>query len=178
MSKAGNRISILLLVGLLPLASASLGAVERITGFSPGDTVTIRAAEAWEDEKPDIIHFNGDFQLEARDWYLSADQATLYGKLDDPETVVISGSPAQILLDTISKGQATIINGHAERIVYQRRSNSIRMEGNAFISRNGHSMSGGEIEYNIETDHLSAGGDGGVHIEVKPDKDGQKKSRG
>jgi lipopolysaccharide export system protein LptA len=41
------------------------------------------------------------------------------------------------------------------------------MEGNAFISRNGHSMSGGEIEYNIKTDHLSAGGDGGVHIEIK-----------
>ena len=56
------------------------------------------------------------------------------------------------------------------------RSNSIRMEGNAFISRNGHSMSGGEIEYDIDTDHLSAGGDGGVHIEVKPDA--QKKSRG
>ena len=167
---------------IIPVAAQgvpeSLAVEDRFSGFSSEDTLTIRSPEARMDEEPDIIHFEGGFELRAENWYLSSDHATLYGKLDDPETVVISGSPAQILLDTISRGQATIINGHAERIVYQRRSNSIRMEGNAFISRNGHSMSGGEIEYNIETDHLSAGGDGGVHIEVKPDKDGQKKSRG
>jgi hypothetical protein len=32
-------------------------------------------------------------------------------------------------------------------------------------------MSGGEIEYDIENDHLRAGGDGGVHIKVIPDKE-------
>jgi lipopolysaccharide transport protein LptA len=159
-------------------APALLAAEERISGFSSGDTLTIRSPEARMDEEPNIFHFEGGFELRATDWYLSSDHATLYGKLDDPETVVISGSPAQILVNTISNGQATTINGHAERIVYQRRSNSIRMEGNAFISRNEHSMSGGEIEYDIEQDHLSAGGDGGVHIEVKPDMDSQKKSRG
>jgi lipopolysaccharide transport protein LptA len=159
-------------------APALLAAEERITGLSSGDTLTIRSPEARMDEEPNIFHFEGGFELRATDWYLSSDHATLYGKLDDPETVVISGSPAQILVNTISNGQATTINGHAERIVYQRRSNSIRMEGNAFISRNEHSMSGGEIEYDIEQDHLSAGGDGGVHIEVKPDMDSQKKSRG
>ncbi len=168
---------------IIPIATQGfvpdlLAAEERISGFSSGDTITIRSPAARMDEEPNIFHFEDGFELRAKDWYLSSDHATLYGKLDDPETVVISGSPAQILLDTIFNGQATIINGHAERIVYQRRSNSIRMEGNAFISRNGQSMSGGEIEYNIETDHLSAGGDGGVHIEVKPDKGGQKKSRG
>jgi lipopolysaccharide transport protein LptA len=159
-------------------APALLAAEERISGLSSGDTLTIRSPEARMDEEPNIFHFEGGFELRATDWYLSSDHATLYGKLDDPETVVISGSPAQILVNTISNGQATTINGHAERIVYQRRSNSIRMEGNAFISRNEHSMSGGEIEYDIEQDHLSAGGDGGVHIEVKPDMDSQKKSRG
>jgi lipopolysaccharide transport protein LptA len=159
-------------------APALLAAEERISGLSSGDTLTIRSPEARMDEEPNIFHFEGGFELRATDWYLSSDHATLYGKLDDPETVVISGSPAQILVNTISNGQATTINGHAERIVYQRRSNSIRMEGNAFISRNEHSMSGGEIEYDIEQDHLSAGGDGGVHIEVKPNMDSQKKSRG
>ena len=167
MSKAGNRISILLLVGLLPLASASLGAVERITGFSPGDTVTIRAAEAWEDEKPDIIHFNGDFQLEARDWYLSADQATLYGKLDDPETVVLSGSPALIVVNSKVQGKSQAVTGEAARIVYQRDSNSIRMEGGASLTRDDNTMQGGEIEYDIENDRLRAGGDDGVHISLK-----------
>ena len=152
-------------------APALLAAEERITGFSSGDTLTIRSFDARMDEDPNIFHFGGGFELRAKDWYLSSDHATLYGKLDDPETVVISGSPAQILINTISYGETSTINGQAEHIIYQRRSNSIRMEGSAFISRDEHSISGGEIEYDIENDHLSAGGDGGIYIEVRPHKE-------
>ena len=155
------------------VAPALLAAEERITGFSSDDTLTIRSPGARMDEEPGVVHFEGGFELRARDWYLSSDHATLYGKLDDPETVVISGSPAQIMVSTISHGKKTTINGEAERIVYQRNSNSIRMEGNASISRDEHTMSGGEIEYDIEQDHLRAGGDGGVHIEVRPDPESQ-----
>jgi lipopolysaccharide transport protein LptA len=93
----------------------------------------------------------------------------LYGKLDNPETVVVTGSPAQILVNTVSGGQISTINGEAERIVYQRSTNSIRLEGNASLSRDEHTMSGGEIEYDIDKDHLRAGGDGGVHILIMPD---------
>ena len=152
-------------------APALLAAEERITGFSSGDTLTIRSFDARMDEDPNIFHFGGGFELRAKDWYLSSDHATLYGKLDDPETVVISGSPAQILINTISNGETSTINGQAENIIYQRRSNSIRMEGSAFISRDEHSISGGEIEYDIENDHLSAGGDDGIYIEVIPHKE-------
>jgi lipopolysaccharide transport protein LptA len=164
------------LLMIIPFATqgvtpALLAAEERITGFSSDDTLTIRSPGARMDDEPDVVHFEGGFELRARDWYLSSDHATLYGKLDDPETVVITGSPAQIMVNTISHGQTTTINGEAERIVYQRNSNSILMEGNASISRDEHTMSGGEIEYDIEKDHLRAGGDGGVHIEVKPHKD-------
>ena len=152
-------------------ASALLAAEERITGFSSGDTLTIRSFDARMDEDPNIFHFGGGFELRAKDWYLSSDHATLYGKLDDPETVVISGSPAQILINTISNGETSTINGQAEHIIYQRRSNSIRMEGSAFISRDEHSISGGKIEYDIENDQLSAGGDGGIYIEIRPHKE-------
>ncbi len=159
---------------IIPIATQGfapdlLAAEERIPGFSSGDTLTIRSPEARMDKEPNIFHFAGGFELRAKDWYLSSDHATLYGKLDDPETVVISGSPAQILVNTISGGQATTITGRAEQIVYQRSTNSIRMEGNAFISRDEQSMSGDEIEYDIENDHLSAGGDGGVRIEIRPE---------
>ena len=152
-------------------APALLAAEERITGLSSGDTLTIRSLDARMDEDPNIFHFGGGFELRAKDWYLSSDHATLYGKLDDPETVVISGSPAQILINTISNGETSTINGQAEHIIYQRRSNSIRMEGSAFISRDEHSISGGEIEYDIENDQLSAGGDDGIYIEIRPHKE-------
>jgi lipopolysaccharide transport protein LptA len=148
----------------LPLPAAE----ERITGLSSGDTLTIRSTEARMDEQPDIVHFDGGFELRATDWYLLSDHATLYGKLDDPETVVVSGSPAQILVNTVSHGQTSTINGEARKIVYQRSTNSILMEGDASLSRDEHTMSGGEIEYDIEKDHLRAGGEGGIHIEVRP----------
>ena len=165
--------SLLIIIPIITqgFAPALLAAEERITGFSSGDTLTIRSFDARMDEDPNIFHFGGGFELRAKDWYLSSDHATLYGKLDDPETVVISGSPAQILINTISNGETSTINGQAEHIIYQRRSNSIRMEGSAFISRDEHSISGGEIEYDIENDHLSAGGDGGIYIEVRPHKE-------
>jgi lipopolysaccharide transport protein LptA len=147
----------------------SLSAAEnRISSFSSGDTLTIRSAGARMDELPDIFHFDGGFELRASDWSLSSDQATLYGKLDDPETVVLSGSPAMIRVRTVADDQPAMINGEADQIIYQRSSNSIRMLGNAYISRNENSMTGGQIEYDIESDHLSAGGEGGVQIEVMP----------
>jgi len=153
----------------LSLMPPPLAAQDRIAGFSAGDTLTIRSAGARMDELPDIVHFEGGFELRASDWSLVSDNATLYGKLDDPETVVISGSPASILVNTVSHGQTSTISGQAERIVYQRDSNSIRMEGNASIARDTHSMNGSEIEYDIDTDHLSAGGTNGVYIKILPD---------
>lgn len=153
-------------IGMIPVLEA---AEERISGFSPEDTLTIRSADARMDEQPGIMHFDGNFELRASDWSLSSDQATLYGKLDDPETVVINGSPALILLNTNAGGEPSVINGRARQIVYRRNTNSILMEGEASLSRGEHTMSGEEIEYDIDTDRLRAGGPGGVRIRVEPE---------
>jgi len=169
MFRISYRITAILLIILAGTDCSLLAAENRLAGFSSDDTLTIQATEARMDELPDIVHFDGGFELRASDWSLSSEQATLYGKLDDPETVIISGSPAMILVQTFSDGQPATINGRADQIVYQRSSNSIRLQGNAFISRDEHSLTGGRIEYDIERDHLSAGGPGGVQIEVIPE---------
>lgn len=162
------RLLLIIPIALLSVAGSLFAAGERLPGFSSGDTLTIRSSEARMDELPDIIHFAGGFELQAKDWYLSSEQATLYGKLDDPETVEITGTPAQILVNARIQGRYSIVNGEALRIVYERSTNSIRMEGNASLSRDGHTINGGDIEYDIGNDLLSAGGDGGVHIKVMP----------
>ena len=170
MRQAENINRILFLI-IWPVLSSPLPAAgERLSGFSSGDTITIRSTEAWEDEEPDIIHFSGNFELKASDWYLSADLATLYGKLDDPETAVLTGSPAIILVNTQSRGEIQTISGEAERIVYNRDTNSLRMEGAASLTREDNTMQGGEIEYDIEEDRIRAGGSEGVHIKVRPEK--------
>ena len=81
---------------------------------------------------------------------------------------MVSGSPAIIRVNSSDKGELSTINGQAMQIVYQRNTNSIRMEGDASLSRGGNTMSGGEIEYDIKKDLLRAGGDSGVHITVEP----------
>jgi len=169
MRDAGNSIRILILIGWSALAFPLLAADERLSGFSAGDTVNIRAAEAWESEEPNIIHFSGSFELKASDWYLSADLATLYGKLDDPETAILTGTPAFILVNTESQGRIQTITGEADRIVYHRETNSLRMEGAASLTREDNTMHSGKIEYDIEQDRISAGGNEGVDITIKPE---------
>ena len=152
-------------------APALLAAEERITGFSSGDTLTIRSFDARMDEDPNIFHFGGGFELRAKDWHLSSDHATLYGKLDDPETAILTGSPATILVNTEFEGRSSKVMGEAERIVYRRATNSLLMEGRASLTRDKNTMRGGEIEYDIGQDRISAGGDEGVHIRIRPEDD-------
>ena len=164
-----HLVPILVLAGILLSAGLALAAGERLNGFSAGDTITIQADNAWEDEAPDTIQFSGHFELKARDWYLSADQATLYGNLDDPETAILTGSPANIQLETVSDDRIETITGQASRIVYQRVTNRISLVGGASLSRAGQTMQSEEIEYDIDQDRILAGGSEGVRIRVKPE---------
>ncbi len=164
-----HLVLILVLAGTLLCAGLALAAGERLSGFSVGDTISIRAENAWEDVAPDTIQFSGNFELKARDWYLSADQATLYGNLDDPETAILTGSPANIQLETVSGDRIETITGVAERIVYQRATNRISLVGGASLSRAGQTMQSEEIEYDIDRDLILAGGSQGVRIRVKPE---------
>ena len=159
---------ILVLAWVLLAAGLAMAAGERLSGFSAGDTISIQAENAWEDVAPDTIHFSGHFELKAHDWYLSADQATLYGNLDDPETAILTGSPANIQLETISDGRIETITGKAAHIIYQRVTNRITLEGGASLSRAGQTMQSEEIEYDIDRDRIQAGGGQGVLIRVKP----------
>ncbi|MCH8057045.1 MAG: hypothetical protein IIB78_04145 [Proteobacteria bacterium] len=165
-----NQLTRILVLAWTALpAGLAMSDGERLSGFSAGDTISIQAENAWEDVAPDTIHFSGHFELKAHNWYLSADQATLYGDLDDPETAILTGSPANIQLETISHGRLETITGKAARIVYRRITNSISLEGGASLSRAGQTMQSEEIEYDIDQDRIHAGGSQGVHILVQPE---------
>ena len=57
----------------------------------------------------------------------------------------------------------------ARRIVYQRVTNSISLEGEASLSIDDQTMQSEEIEYDIEQNHIQASGSQGVHILVNPE---------
>jgi len=170
MYKPGKtRRILILLLATLP-AAPDLSAAERLSGFSAGDTVSIRADTAWEDEAPDTVNFKGHFELKANDWYISADEAILYGRLDAPDFIALKGSPAFIQFAAQTGDRREKVTGEAFRIYYRRETNSIRLKGRASLTRAGQTMQSGEIEYDIGDDSIQAGGGRGVHIRVKPEE--------
>jgi len=166
MTETSSRIRLALLVTAFALACGVPAADERVVAPASGETVTIQSAEAWEDETPDVIHFRGNFQLNTNEWQVTSDQATLYGKLDDPETVILTGSPAEIMIQATSRGERRAVSGEARRIVYERASNRIILEGEARITSDDSILRGGKIGYEIDSDRIVASGDGGIRIRI------------
>lgn len=138
-------------------------------GFSAEDSVSIRADQAWEDEEPDIVHFSGHFLMQAADWSVTADTATLYGSLDDPQSLLVRGAPAQIRVVKRTGDAPSQVSGTATAIEYQRTGNVITLQGGATLQRDDQTLSGDRILYHIDSDQYQASGSLGVQIEVQPE---------
>ena len=145
--------------------------------FSSDDTVTITAERAWEGEEPDVIHFSGNFELYAPDWSMSGDTAVVYGKLDDPDRVIVEGNPATVSFLRESEdgtGDAESgerVDGEASVVEYFRSTDKLIMRGSSRLVREDSNLTSEIIEYDVETDRYSAGGEGGINIEYIPDDD-------
>ena len=135
-------------------------------GFHLGhvDVVSIRADTAWEDIEPDIVHFEGHFEMQVRDWLVLADRATLYGKLDDPDHVVLAGSPARMELSYTFGGRTEIVRGQASKITYDRKAAQIRLSGDARMGQGDKMLNSNEINYDINTDRFHTEGETGINI--------------
>lgn len=167
---------------LLPLVLPGLlfGPPQGIAGpldFSSDDTVTITAQRAWEGEEPDVIHFQGEFELHAPDWSMAGDTAVVYGKLDDPDKVIVEGSPATVSFlrdrddNTGAADAEEQIDGEAAVVEYYRATDKLLMRGAARLVRKDSKLTSERIEYDVESDRYAAGGEGGINIEYIPDDD-------
>jgi len=119
------------------------------------------------------MRFSGSFALQARDWRLKADTATLYGPLENPDTVVIQGSPAHIWVHVEDDNRN--IQGSSERIEYDRLRNIVRLSGAAELNDGTRTFNSGYIEFDIKSNRVSgagseAGSRPGVHLVVQPDE--------
>jgi lipopolysaccharide transport protein LptA len=144
--------------------------------FSSDDTVTVTAERAWEDEEANVIHFSGNFELRGPDWLLSGDSAVVYGKLDNPDRVVVEGKPAKVafLRNEEDSGIADTrdrVDGTALFVEYFRANDKLKMRGSARLVRKDSTLASEVIEYDVETDRYSAGGERGIHIQYSNDDD-------
>jgi lipopolysaccharide transport protein LptA len=156
--------------------------------FSSEDSVIVKADSAWEDAATDVVHFSGGFTLSAPDWYVSADTAVVYGKLDDPDKVLLHGSPARIFFlradsDTDSHtdshtdkatqsggAPAGRTEGTASDIEYVRSSNIVKLSGSATLKRDDDVLVSENIEYDVDADRYTASGAGGVNILINANR--------
>ena len=163
-------------VVLAPLAAAVLLMVPQpcISGDDQGfrlgreDVVSIRADTAWEDIEPDTVHFEGNFRMQVRDWLILADRATLHGKLDNPDHVMLEGSPARLELSYTLDERTEVIRGEASKIVYDRKTAQIRLSGDARMGQGDKLLHSSEIDYDIHTDRFRTRGATGINVQVDP----------
>lgn len=170
---ARTRLLPLLLSGLFLTAGAVAGELE----FNEDDTVVVTAQRAWEAEAPDVVHFSGSFLMQAPDWSLAGETAVVEGKLDNPDKVTVDGNPARIsfLREDDAQRDGAVeeqrIDGSADSVEYFRATDKLRMRGSATLTRKGNTLTGDFIEYDVETDRYSAGGDGGINVQIDPEDD-------
>jgi lipopolysaccharide transport protein LptA len=145
--------------------------------FNSDDTITITAERGWEGDEADVIHFSGNFELHAPDWSMAGDTAVVYGKLDNPDRVVVEGSPARVSFlrnedenpDDVDEQER--VDGVANFVEYLRATDKLTMRGAANLIRKDSTLTSQIIEYDVETDRYSASGEGGINIQYNPEDD-------
>ena len=130
------------------------------------DMVSIHADQAWEDVEPDTIHFSGHFEIRVRDWRISADSATLYGRLDDPDRMEMGGSPARLEVSYTQGGRLETVRGEAEEILYQRESATVLLNGSATLSQGENVLHSKAVEYDLNTNRFRTLGEAGLQIKL------------
>jgi len=134
------------------------------------DMVAIHADQAWEDIKPDIAHFAGHFDMRVRELQLTADGATRYGPLDNPDRVELTGSPARLSLTHSLNDRPETIEAEALKIVFERAAGSMDLIGSARLAQGDNVLLSDGIEYDIKSDRFHTKGRSGVRITVQPKK--------
>ena len=104
--------------------------------------------------------------MRIRDLLLNSDQASLYGKLENPERLVLLGSPARFNLSRNQGDQTDTIKAEAREIIYERESQSIFLNGDARLAQGDNVLHSNNIEYNVKTDRFRTEGQTDVQINV------------
>ena len=154
-----------LICGLLVLASTAGNASP--LGEGAFDMINISADEAWEDERPGILHLKGHFLMESSDWRLSSGHATVYGSPNRPDRVYLEGSPARFQISRMNSADKGPIEATARVVEYLRVANRLKLSGDAILQMGDEVIRSANIEYDIDTNRFQAGGIDRVEIEVQ-----------
>lgn len=173
----GYAIPMPIILGLLvALLGAPLGYAIEAPDLEAGETMVIKADQAWEtrevtaDGSPGVrsLHFKGNFRLDAPDWFIRADSATLFGAVDDPKSITVSGDPARVWM--VDDNGVTEVDATAGNIEYFRHNDRLKLKGNAVLEEQRNTLRSSSIDYDLSERRLVATGKGGVEIVTMPNR--------
>ncbi|MEM7217752.1 MAG: LptA/OstA family protein [Pseudomonadota bacterium] len=154
-------------------ALLTLQAGEHATAIEPpdldsGDIVVIRADRAWEtrDERGRALHFEGNFSLDAPDWFVRSETAEVRGDLDDPNSVTLGGAPARLWM--LDEAGETNVEATAGQIIYLRAGERLKLERDAVLIDERNTLRSSSLEYDLDKRVLVGTGSGGVEIVAEP----------
>ena len=153
--------------GMIGLLTAPLVAAAADSKLSlPKDRpIVVRADSVASDPERDLTIFRGNFEIEGTDWPIQADLAQVFGPIENPTRVVISGKPARLWLRY--KGVERDIAAEASEIEFQRKPDVVKLRGNAKMVRSGRmTLEGDHFEYDVAAGKIIKSGP--VRITVLP----------
>ena len=151
---------------------ASVALAIEAPDLDPGETMVIRAEKAWETRNPQTdertLHFEGNFRLDAPDWFIRADSATLLGAVADPTSIAVVGSPARVWM--IDETGVREVDATAKTIEYFRHNDRLKLIGDAVLEEQRNTLRSSSIDYDLNQRRLVATGKGGVEITTMPSR--------
>ncbi len=137
--------------------------------ISDDNTILVSADEVWEEPEQEIFHFRGKFEIRTPRWAVLADEATVFGRLDDLERIVAEGSPVQFIFQSSDAENGPITEAEGQKLEYEREPGLLHLSGGAKVVSGGSIMRSSEIRYDLERDKLEAGGPEGVRLTSSPE---------
>lgn len=132
------------------------------------DAISIRADHAREDERSDILHFEGNFQMRSSEWQLGSASAVVHGSPNKPDRIYLEGAPAHFHVSPSDESGGEPVEAIAPVVEYRRDTRTLLLSGGALLRLGEESLRSTYIEYDIDANRYRAGGDDGVLMEVPP----------
>ncbi len=127
--------------------------------------IVIRADRAWEGEDDGVLHMAGNFEMRSTDWRVTAETAEIQGPVENPELLILNGSPARISFDN----EGSAITGRGGRINYRYREEVLELYEDAVLEGEDISLSSSVIVYDLAEERLRSSGTDGVEVVVRRD---------
>jgi lipopolysaccharide export system protein LptA len=168
MSSTGPLLRQLALIGSL-WSSATVMALDS----DRNQPIQIMADIAVRDESAGETRYEGNVVLTQGSLRIAADRISIQHDTADADRIVAVGQPATLVQKPAADQQP--VDASAERIVFIRSKDLVRLRGDARISQDGSVLSGGQIDYLVSQRKVKAAGsidsagEGRVEVVIPPE---------